>query len=45
VKFYFASATCANDTIEGFLVPEPGTIFITAGGFLALALLRRRSRR
>ena len=44
VQFYFASATCGNDVIEGFLVPEPGTIFITAGGFLALALLRRRSR-
>lgn len=41
----FASATCANDVLEGLVkVPEPGPSFLIGAGLLSLGLIRRRLR-
>jgi hypothetical protein len=50
VKVHFASATCANDVLDGRLqyavVPEPTGLVLTGSGLLAAALFaRRRGRR
>lgn len=43
-SFSFASATCANDIIQGVVpVPEPGTWMLLSVGLAGLGLLRRRA--
>lgn len=41
VGFHWAM-TCGNDTIEGHVAPEPGTMLLLGSGLLALAGYRRR---
>jgi|GEM_PF-1245497 len=40
---HFASATCANDYIDGLLaIPDPATWILTGAGLIGLGFLRRR---
>jgi hypothetical protein len=49
LSVHYASATCANDILDGFIqynpIPEPMSMVLMGGGLLALGLFGRRFRR